>query len=85
MRNPKRTAATASALMIGVGLVGFITIVAASTRASVNGAIDDSFTGDLVIESSVGGLGGFDPALAARINELPEVRAATGGAPARRQ
>ncbi len=31
MRNPKRTAATASALMIGVGLVGFITIVAAST------------------------------------------------------
>ena len=78
MRNPKRTAATASALMIGVGLVGFITIVAASTRASVNGAIDDSFTGDLVIESSVGGLGGFDPALAARINELPEVRAATG-------
>jgi len=26
MRNPKRTAASASALMIGVGLVGFITI-----------------------------------------------------------
>ena len=34
MRNPKRTAATASALMIGVGLVGFITIFAASTKAS---------------------------------------------------
>src|SRR5829696_8587338 len=34
MRNPKRTAATASALMIGVGLVTFITIFAASTKAS---------------------------------------------------
>ena len=36
MRNPKRTAATASALMIGVGLVGFITIFAASTKASLS-------------------------------------------------
>src|SRR5207245_496376 len=38
MRNPKRTAASASALMIGVGLVGFITILAASSTASVNSA-----------------------------------------------
>ena len=40
MRNPKRTAASASALMIGVGLVCFITVFAASTKASVNAAID---------------------------------------------
>ena len=40
MRNPKRTAASASALMIGVGLVGFITILAASSTASVNSAIE---------------------------------------------
>ncbi len=32
MRNPKRTAASASALMIGVGLVGFITIFVSSTQ-----------------------------------------------------
>ncbi len=31
MRNPKRTSTTAAALMIGVALVGFITILAAST------------------------------------------------------
>jgi len=36
MRNPKRTAASASALMIGVGLVGFFTILASSSTASVN-------------------------------------------------
>ena len=36
MRNPRRTAATASALMIGVALVGFITIFAASAKASIS-------------------------------------------------
>ena len=36
MRNPKRTSATAAALMIGVALVGFITILASSTKASVD-------------------------------------------------
>ena len=35
LRNPKRTASTAAALMIGVGLVGFITIFADSTKASI--------------------------------------------------
>src|SRR5262249_9863353 len=32
MRNPRRTAATSSALMIGVGLVAFITVFAASAK-----------------------------------------------------
>ena len=54
MRNPKRTAASASALMIGVGLVSFITILAASTTASVNSTIDRSFAGDIVIDSGGG-------------------------------
>ena len=36
MRNPKRTAAAASALMICVGLVSFITIFASSTKAAAN-------------------------------------------------
>ncbi|HEV3400239.1 MAG TPA: FtsX-like permease family protein [Acidimicrobiales bacterium] len=78
MRNPKRTAATASALMIGVGLVGFITILAASTRTSINATIDKAFLGDFAIDSGTFGVGGLDPALANRINALPEVRAAAG-------
>jgi putative ABC transport system permease protein len=78
MRNPKRTAAAASALMIGVGLVGFITILAASTKASINAAIDRSVTGDLVVTSGAGVLGGVDPGFAHRVGELPEVAAATG-------
>jgi putative ABC transport system permease protein len=78
LRNPKRTAATASALMIGVALVGFITIFAASARASLDDIIDRSFRGDFVIDSGTFGAGGFDPGLADRLNELPEVEAASG-------
>lgn len=78
MRNPKKTAASASALMIGVGLVGFITILASSMTASVNAAIDRSFAGDMVIDSGGGLIGGVDPALATQLNKLPQVSAATG-------
>ncbi|HET7245182.1 MAG TPA: FtsX-like permease family protein, partial [Streptosporangiaceae bacterium] len=78
MRNPKRTAASASALMIGVGLVGFITILASSTTASINSAVDRSFAGDIVIDSGAGLSGGIDPALAQRLNKLPQVAAAAG-------
>jgi putative ABC transport system permease protein len=78
MRNPKKTAASASALMIGVGLVGFITILASSSTASVNAAIDRSFAGDMVIDSGGGLIGGVDPALATHLNKLPQVSAATG-------
>jgi putative ABC transport system permease protein len=78
MRNPKRTAASASALMIGVGLVGFITILASSTRASINASIDRSFAGDFVINSGAGMGGGVDPALVQQLTALPQVAAATG-------
>lgn len=78
MRNPKRTAASASALMIGVGLVGFITIFVSSTKASINTAIDHTFVGDVVVDSGAGMMGGVDPALARRLAALPQVAGATG-------
>ena len=78
MRNPKRTAASASALMIGVGLVGFITILASSTKASINVAIDRSVTGDVVVNGGGGGIGGLDPGFAKKANALPEVQSASG-------
>jgi putative ABC transport system permease protein len=79
MRNPKRTAASASALMIGVGLIAFISIFASSAKASINATVDRSFAGDFVINSGAGQSGGgVDPALAQRLNGLPQVAAATG-------
>ncbi len=74
MRNPKRTAATASALMIGVGLVAFISIFAASAKASFGSVIDRAFSGDFVVTSPAGfASGGLDPSLADSLNQLPEV------------
>jgi putative ABC transport system permease protein len=78
LRNPKRTSSAAAALMIGVGLVGLITIIAASVTRSIEEIIDDQFTGDFVVDSGTFGFGGLSPDLADQLNELPEVRAATG-------
>jgi putative ABC transport system permease protein len=78
MRNPKRTAASASALMIGVGLVGLIAIFVSSTRASIEYSINNTFTGDVVVDSGGGILGGVDPVIAQRLNTLPEVDVAAG-------
>ncbi len=59
-RNPKRTSATASALMIGVALVGFITILASSTKASIGDTLSKSLQADYVVAS-----GSFGPAASA--------------------
>jgi putative ABC transport system permease protein len=78
MRNPKRTAATASALMIGVGLVSFITIFAASTKASFSNTVDEAFSGDFIATSGQNGVGGVSPEFTTRVNELPEIEEAGG-------
>ena len=50
-RNPARTAATAAALMIGVGLVTFVAIFAAGLKESFTGAIDRVIQGDLILQT----------------------------------
>ncbi|HSL58554.1 MAG TPA: FtsX-like permease family protein, partial [Acidimicrobiales bacterium] len=77
-RSPKRTAATASALMIGVGLVGFITVMASSIRASIDEVVGGAIDAEYVVSSDSLGFGGIDPALAGLLAELPEVAAVTG-------
>ena len=52
LRHPGRTAVTAAALMIGLALVSFVSILAAGTKASINSAIDASFAGNLIIENA---------------------------------
>ena len=50
-RNPARTASTAAALMIGVGLVSFVAIFAAGLKESFTGAIDRVIQGDLILQT----------------------------------
>jgi putative ABC transport system permease protein len=52
IRQPRRTAATASALMIGVALVAFTSIFAASIKASVTDTLEGSFPADLGFAST---------------------------------
>jgi putative ABC transport system permease protein len=78
IRNPKRTARTASALMIGVALVAFMAVVGASTMASFAVSIDENFHGTHVIDS--GGLdvsAGFTPELADKLRTTHGIDAVT--------
>ncbi|MEA2704758.1 MAG: putative transport system permease protein, partial [Actinomycetota bacterium] len=72
-RNPKRTSATASALMIGVALVGFITILASSTKASISNTLSESLQADYIVASGAFGNGGLSPEIEADLSALPEV------------
>jgi putative ABC transport system permease protein len=77
-RSPKRTSATASALLIGVALIGFITVFAASARESVVAEVERGFTGDLIIQSESSGFGapgGFSSAVADTIADVDGVEA----------
>ena len=72
-RNPKRTSATAAALMIGVTLVGFITILASSFKASISDTLSESLQADYVVASGSFGSGGLSPEIEADLAALPEV------------
>jgi putative ABC transport system permease protein len=78
MRNPRRTAGTASALMVGIAVVTLFTVFASSLKASLDDTIDRSFGGDLVVNTGAFGGGGISPQLAQDVGQLPEVDLAVG-------
>jgi putative ABC transport system permease protein len=51
VRNPGRTAVTAAALMVGLGLVVFVAVFAAGLKDSLNGSIDRRLGNDLIVMS----------------------------------
>jgi putative ABC transport system permease protein len=77
-RNPKRTARTAAALVVGVALVTGVSVLASSIRDSVREIFGEQFRGDFVISTDSFGFGGLSLQLADDLNELPEVDTATG-------
>ena len=78
MRNPKRTARTAAALMMGVALVAGISVLAASVKASVRDIFEKQFTGDFVVNTNTQGFGGLPLSVAQQLNQQPELAAAAG-------
>ena len=76
VRNPRRSAATANALLVGVGVVSLFTVFGVSATRSVDEAVTRSFAADLAL-ARPGGLG-IAPGAVDRIAGLPEVAAAAG-------
>ncbi|WP_330330506.1 ABC transporter permease [Streptomyces sp. NBC_00536] len=76
-RNPRRTAITASAMMIGVALVTAISTVAASSEDSVTKDIRRDLKADYVAMGEAGSAGSatIDPAALTRIAAVPGVKA----------
>jgi putative ABC transport system permease protein len=73
VRNPRRTAATAAALMIGLALVTLVTILSSSAQVSTNRAIDRAFTADYIVKTKQ--FGPFPATLARDLRQLPEIAA----------
>lgn len=71
LRNPRRTGATASALMIGLTLVSAVGVLAASMAASTDKLVDDQFEADFLVQSPV--FGSFPVAIGDQMAEVDGV------------
>ncbi|MGH2653611.1 MAG: ABC transporter permease [Actinomycetota bacterium] len=71
MRNPRRTASTAAALMIGLGLVTFVAVFADSLKASSEAALDEAIRSDFILTS--GGFAPLSPQVAEDLEGRPEI------------
>jgi putative ABC transport system permease protein len=72
LRNPRRTTATASALMIGLTLAFTVAILGASAKASVDAQVEENFIGDYIVSSAFGE--GYSPAITDRMAAIDGVR-----------
>lgn len=75
LRNPRRTATTASALMVGLALVTGITVLSSSATASTRSIVEQSVTADLVLN---GGFSGFPVAVTEQVAGVEGVAAVAG-------
>ncbi|QWZ09283.1 FtsX-like permease family protein [Nocardioides panacis] len=72
LRNPRRTAATASALMIGLTLVALMSILGQSATASTDAAVKRTLTSQFVVSNVVGTP--FSTSVARQIRRVDGVR-----------
>jgi putative ABC transport system permease protein len=75
MRNPRRTAATASALVIGLALVAMVAVLGESAKAQIDAA-DSDVEAELVLDTTQ--FTGFSPEVVDRVEALAEVKSAVG-------
>lgn len=78
-RAPRRTSATASALMIGITLVTLASVMAASIRGTISDILGDSVNADVFVlpENQFDPTSSFSPVLAERIAADPDIELVT--------
>jgi putative ABC transport system permease protein len=69
VRQPGRTLVTALALTVGLGLVAFISVLAAGTKTTIDNAVNRSFAGNLIVQNSHGE-GGIPAAVAPAVRQV---------------
>ena len=81
-RNPRRTATTASALMIGLAMVSLVTVLGTSFKQTLNDQLGDSVEADWLVcvnecNTDLGtfstALGAFSPEATQRMAQMPEL------------
>ena len=77
VRQPGRTLVTALALTVGLGLVAFISVLAAGTKATIDQAVDRSFAGNLIVQNTRAGEGGIPAAVAPALRSIHGVGSVT--------
>jgi putative ABC transport system permease protein len=78
MRSPRRTAQTASALMVGLALVSAIAVFGASLSSSVTQSIDNAISADIVISpTNTMGSGSFGTTVPTTAAAVPGVTASS--------
>ncbi|GAB3075850.1 ABC transporter permease [Micromonospora schwarzwaldensis] len=79
-RNPRRTAITAAALMVGIALVTGVTVILDSAKGSISALAEDTIKAELVISGASSGPrpASFDPAVLAKTAAIPGVRLVDG-------
>jgi putative ABC transport system permease protein len=79
-RNPRRTAITAAALMVGIALVTGVTVVMQSAKSSLSAQAEDTIKAQIIVSGEQSGPRPptFDPAVIRQAAALPGVRAAAG-------
>jgi len=73
MRNPRRTASTAAALMIGLALVTAVSVLGASAKKSVETVVAGNLSADVIVQSS--SFQGFPADVARVVKKAPGVGA----------
>jgi putative ABC transport system permease protein len=77
VRQPGRTLVTALALTVGLGLVAFISVLAAGTKATIDQAVSRSFAGSLIVQNTQTGEGGIPAAIAPALRSIQGVGSVT--------